>query len=1182
MSQHYKNNSITKARVKVFLGWENFNTKGNVAPGRRDQNILSKVWTGHNRSSITLSVARNTPTLTNPTRQSLSALPFEPAKTGDTFGPTFSNHVFKLEIQVPPSMAGKVVHLLWDSNSEVLVLSEDGCARQGMAGGDHWARRADYPLYNGQIVTGGEKLTLYLEIACNGLFGAGRGGQIEPPDMNRRYELDECCLAVFDPTAWGVLNDLTVLSGLVDELPEEARKARALHVANEVINVVNLSEPETFQRGRDVASAFFGEVNGSGQSTVCAMLHSHIDLAWLWPMASTPAKGARTFATHLRLMDVYKDCLFVQSQAQLYEWVKEGHPMLWEEICARVKEGRFVPVGATWVEMDCNIPSGESLVRQFLLGQRFFEKEFGKRCREFWLPDTFGYSAQLPQIMKGCGVDRFLTQKLSWNTFNKFPHSSFVWEGLDGSRVLAHMPPADTYNAQGVPDEVMRTAHANKDAATVNSAVMLVGHGDGGGGASPAMLESINRMKDLDGVPKVEYATPDRFFENLEKVQDDLPRWVGELYFELHRGTFTSQANTKKSNRQCEHSLHDVEVFSSLALVVASSVGNSFAYPREMLLSCWKLVLKNCFHDTLPGTCIAQVYEETARDYAYVFEHCHKAMDVAFASLSESILTACGTLRAGKRAFESLDGDKMAMSENSSPGVKRRKPADGNPLSLSAITNGVTDIMAPLALINRSTGWQSLRDRPLVVDIDIPPDVLGSELFTQKKKDSTNKLHSLANGNGFVAPPSASVVALRSRPEGLGILTKPDFVSAEEVSSVVRPTRIESRKSPDGTEYILSNGLVEATLSSCGRVKSLVLFSEGGGRREALAQEPADEDARSQGGNRLVIYDDIAQFWCGWDTEVYAFEKKYEVGAAERCTVVDDGPLQVSLHLQYPPTKAGSRVEQYVILRAESQRLDFKTHVDWRESRKILRVLFNTQVRSPRASYESQFGYVSRPTTFNHSWEIAMFESVGHQYCDLSEHNFGLALLNDCKYGYSVRDSTMRLSLLRAPKSPDDTADMGSHTMVYSLLPHWGAFPSLLVLEEAANLNVPPIIQPMRLTQGSDAKVGEVRCMFEMTADVKRQGLDTVMISAVKRAEKNEKDLVVRMYEAMGGRGTATLRCPVGMKVKRVRLCNMLEDECMTDDNDSEQLEAVYADDRTDVSIPFTPFQIQTVTIEFV
>lgn len=421
MSQHYKNNSITKSRVKVFLGWENFNTKGNVAPGRRDQNILSKVWTCHDRSAINLRVASGTPTLTNPTRQSLAALPFEPAKIGDTFGPTFSNHVFKLEVQVPLTMAGKVVHLLWDSNSEALVLSEEGRARQGLAGGDHWARRADYPLYNGQLVTGGERLTLYVEIACNGLFGAGRGGQIEPPDMNRYYELEECCLAVFDPLAWGLLNDLTVLSALVDVLPEEARKVRALHVANEVVNVVDLSERETFQRGRDVASGFFGEVNGSGQSTVCAMLHSHIDLAWLWPMASTPSKGARTFATHLRLMDVYKDCLFVQSQAQLYEWVKERHPPLWEEICARVKEGRFVPVGATWVEMDCNIPSGESLVRQFLLGQGFFEKEFGKRCREFWLPDTFGYSAQLPQIMKSCCVDRFLTQKLSWNTFNKFP-----------------------------------------------------------------------------------------------------------------------------------------------------------------------------------------------------------------------------------------------------------------------------------------------------------------------------------------------------------------------------------------------------------------------------------------------------------------------------------------------------------------------------------------------------------------------------------------------------------------------------------------------------------------------------------------------------------------------------------------------------------------------------------------
>lgn len=417
MAQHYKNESITKSRVKVFLGWENFNPKGCVAPGRMDQNLCGRLWTQNNRSAISLAVAPIKKALEKPTTKYLESLPYTPTSIGEKFGPSFANHVFRLDITIPESFDNEPVHLIWDSNSEAMVLSENAVPRQGLVGGDHWARRADYPLFpdrKDSIAQKGETLRLYIEIACNGLFGAGRGGDIEPPDMDKYYALEECCLSVFDPTAWALIHDVTLLSRLVDHLPETPQRARALQVANEVVNVVDVSDPSTYHAGRKLASKFLACHNGSSQSVVHTMLHSHIDLAWLWPMASTPAKGARTFATHLRLMELYPECVYVQSQAQLYEWVKQGYPNLWDELCQRVREGRFVPTGATWVEMDCNLPCGESLIRQFVLGQDFFESNFGIRCNEFWLPDTFGYCGQLPQIMKACGVDNFLTIKLSW------------------------------------------------------------------------------------------------------------------------------------------------------------------------------------------------------------------------------------------------------------------------------------------------------------------------------------------------------------------------------------------------------------------------------------------------------------------------------------------------------------------------------------------------------------------------------------------------------------------------------------------------------------------------------------------------------------------------------------------------------------------------------------------------
>lgn len=726
-------------------------------------------------------------------------------------------------------------------------------------------------------------------------------------------------------------------------------------------------------------------------------------------------------------------------------------------------------------------------------------------------------------------------------------HSTFVWEGLDGSRVLAHMPPANTYNAQAFPEEVMRSADKNKDVGVVPDSVMLVGHGDGGGGASPAMLESMRRMRDLDGVPLVQFSTPTRFFAEVKKKEHELPRWVGELYFELHRGTYTTQANTKKKNRQCESLLRDVEILSSQALVMSILSGQYFKYPVETLDKCWKLVLKNCFHDTLPGSCIAEVYKETDRDYREVLGECTSLKNEALSFIGQH-LVACAPKKRAKRNSEVKDKDNFSKN-----GSNHSKPN--------------------LLLFMHGTGFHIPKDRLRAVEIDASVHhALPVGTVVQKVG-----LH-FPRAIEAESSRTRTLVACKPNFGGIGSVLNPHLLRSEEGESFEKAVSVEIVGCNEARRVLLKNNKVRAEFSVSGCLESLVLMSANGVSREALTTSSDSEEASCTGGNVLVLYDDLTQFWCGWDTEVWSYEKCKLIGDAVRCEIIEDGPLRAGVYFEYPLTKSGSKIEQFITLQAESERIDFRTEVDWKESRKILRVLFHTQIRSPHAHYDSQFGHVRRPTTFNHSWEIAKFEVVGHQYCDLSEHNFGVALLNDCKYGYSVRDSTMRLSLLRAAKSPDDMADIGVHTMTYGLLPHWGSFPCKVVLDEAADLNWPPQLIVTDEESHGDS-VGHSEWVFKVVSG-RADLLDTVVVSAIKRAENSPDRIVLRMYETMGGRGKAMLSCPSGMLIASVKECDMLEDDIKWG-SDVVLSQAVSEGGivSTRIEIPFRPFQIRSLLV---
>ena len=964
---------------------------------------------------------------------------YRPAEIGERFGPLWSTHWFKVEIEIPLEWRGREVHLVWDSSSEACVY-QDGVATQGLTGkSNSWssdAIRKEYRLV--KSAQGGEEIQVWVEIACNHLFGLEGG----PNSTEQVGLLRQAEIAVFDREAWDLYWDFKVISDMAQYLPMNSpRGGQALYAANAMVNAINLADCETWPAARKIAADFFSARNGDGQHNISAIGHAHIDTAWLWPLAETKRKCIRTFSSVVRYMEDYPDYKFACSQAQQYDWIKQIQPELYARIKERVKEGRFVPAGGTWVEMDCNIPYGESLVRQFLFGQRFFRQEFGQTCEEFWEPDVFGYSAALPQIMREAGIRYFLTQKLSWNQFNNLPDHTFIWEGIDGSRVLTHFPPTDTYNSVASVKEVVYHLNNFKDHERARESYLLFGYGDGGGGPTTAMLEQIKRMGDVDGLPRVQIQSPREFFARCAADARDLTTWVGELYFELHRGTYTTQGHNKLNNRRSESLLHNIEFLSTMAFVL-----NGQAYPSTDLDPLWKTVLTNQFHDIIPGSSITEVYQDSTAQYESIFRMGAALQEKALFSLVGAPAEKTGnvgvinTLGFERTELVSLP-DGLPASQTS---------ADGKPLGVvSAPSMGYT-ITAPLP-------W-----------------------------------------------------------------------TGAEVSLV-----------ESGETFVLANEQVEAILKKDG---SLVSLFDKRANRQCLATDAS--------ANRFVLYDDIPAANDAWDVDIFHMEKRYKLAGAISASVIEHGPLRASVEFEYVLTRT-STLKQTVSLTAISPRLDFATQVDWHENHKLLKVEFPFNLRSQNATYEIQFGHLQRPTHFNTSWDLARFEVCAHHWADLSEPDFGVALLNDCKYGYSTHGNVMRLSLLRSPKNPDPTADQGQHTFRYALLPHSGSFQQAGIIEEGYAFNQPLIVFP------TNKKPSQVS--FFSTSS------PHVLIETVKKAEDSDA-IVVRLYEAHGTRGTVRLRS--SLPIKSITCCNLLEEE---------DVAMQWSDGGVDFEV--TPFKIVTLKL---
>lgn len=583
-----------------------------------------------------------------PTAAEMKEGVFTPVEPGWQWGPKWSTAWFLVQGTVPPMAQGLIPCLRFSSGTEAMVWRRVEGGWLPVQGLD--VNRDRVSLSALHVV--GDEFEVLIEAACNHPFGVV-GFEWDTADTHARWKsdtpgrLERAEVAAFDRAAWLLRQRYAFALGLLKDLPADSNRARhllgVLRRATNSLDVTHTAQgPKATAKNLEAAIALLDEGIRSpagGAATKCiAVGHAHIDTAWLWPLRETRRKCLRTFTNQLRLMEEFPEYTFLCSQAQQYAWIEEDAPEVFEQIRARVREGRWEPGGGMWIEPDANCPSGESLARQIVLGAGYWQQTFGEKGKQsfLYLPDTFGFPGSIPQIMALCGLHTFITNKLHWNSVNTFPHSTFVWRGIDGTEVLAHNTPGKDYNATNTPRELRRGEHthtlrdrAGSDGDTQSPGkaacppvwLQPFGYGDGGGGPTDWSIEFARLAEDCEGLPRVTMGRADSFCERLlsqesaaDGTPEALPVWWGELYLELHRGTLTTQAWIKEANRRAEESLRLAE---ALHAVSPSGWGGA-AYPTAKLEKAWKLVLLNQFHDILPGSSIGWVYEDARRDFERV------------------------------------------------------------------------------------------------------------------------------------------------------------------------------------------------------------------------------------------------------------------------------------------------------------------------------------------------------------------------------------------------------------------------------------------------------------------------------------------------------------------------------------------------------------------------------------
>ena len=798
-----------------------------------------------------------------------------------------------------------------------------------------------------------------------------------------------------------------------------------MSVLERSFNILDMTEIGSEQNLESYAAAsefleeeFYGKLcSRENKPVVNCLGHTHIDVEWMWTRYQTREKIQRSFSTAAALMKEYPEYKFMLSQPELYRYLKEEAPEKYEELKKLVKQGRWEPEGSMYVEADCNLISGESMVRQILFGKRFFKDEFGTECKTLFLPDVFGYSAALPQILKKCGIDHFVTSKISWNDTNTMPVDTFMWEGIDGSEIFTNFittqdfknPPEriTTYVGQLTPSHIKGTWNRYRNKNCNNRTLTTFGHGDGGGGPTREMLETYKRLE--RGIPTMpvvesEFLVPHlnkvraQFDENCKKNKN-LPKWVGELYLEFHRGTYTSVAKVKRANRKSEFALAACEALSYTDALFGGE------YDKKSINKLWRKVLHNQFHDIIPGSSINEVYDLTDIDYKQIDELSGEIIANKLQSLADGVSADSGILVYNPTGFERCDTVNI----------------DGKTYELSN---------------------------------PIPP--FGWGVVSEFNTDCNVKI---------------------------------DGLTAE-------------------------NKYYKLTLNQNGSIKELY---DKRACREVFKQGKA--------GNEILVYEDLPFHYDNWELKEYYKEKVWNI-----CDEADISPI-------FDGTRAGFKVKikyrhstlcQNIWLYSENERIDFETEADWHEHNQVLKASMPFNVRTVNETVEIQYGHVNRSTHRNTSWDKARFEVYGHKWVDIADNGYGVAVLNDCKYGHSILGSELELTMLKCGTYPNKEADQGEHKFTYSLLPHTDSLFNAKVINKAYELN-----QPLKAVPVTDTK-GSLPITFSLVSTDK----ENLMLETVKMAEDGDS-MIVRLYEAHNKSTVAQITVPKDFK--SAYLCDLLE-----------------------------------------
>ncbi len=903
----------------------------------------------------------------------------------------------------------------------------------------------------------------------------GLGGSISKSSPTRLF-MRQCSVVQIHPPTRDFIARARIALETANNLDDNnPAKYHLFNALNDAFNALDTRDPlgddkfyasvepaiQTLKAGIEKAGAPLDVV-------VHATGHAHIDVAWLWTLGQTRRKSERTFHNVIRLMEQFPEYHFSQSQPQLYQYIQEDQPALFESIKQKINEGRWEPMGGMWVEADCNLSGAESLARQFLLGRTFFKENFGRDAESpvLWLPDVFGYAWALPQLIQQAGLKYFMTIKIGWSQYNRLPYDTFMWQGIDGTQILTHFSTvkefgseyASTYNSMANAKETLGAWQNFQHKELQKDLLMAYGFGDGGGGPTLEMLENIAVMKNFPALPQVKQSSVKKFFESIALLAESkmMPVWNGELYLEYHRGTYTTQARNKRANRKSEFLLHDAEFIAALA-----SLHTDYKYPSAQFNDAWRTICLNQFHDIIPGSSIGPVYAESQQQYAELTRNMTQLRD-------------------------------------------------------EALTSIVRYLEADLILVNPT----SFTQRGLVF---LPGDsfqrfTLNDKVVPTQPTDSGCWLDA-----GELAPYSVTALSFTSQV----------------------PSSTPHEISPHAPR--LENDFLRIEFNVNGDITRIF---DKQANREVL---PPNAIA-----NQFQAFEDRPKSWDAWDVDIFYDDKLWLAEPASSIKVVEYGELRRTIEIKRKIQN--SEYTQRISLNHNSPRLDFDTHINWNERHMMLKVAFPVDVLSPQATYEIQWGNVTRPTHRNTSWDWARFETCAQKWVDLSEGDYGVSLLNDCKYGHDIHDNVMRITLLRSPTMPDPLADFGEHEFKYSLYPHTGSW-NEETQQEAYLLNDPIIVYKSKVERRtSEKEFSDLQSLISTSSP-------NVIVETIKQAEDGD-GIIVRLYESRRQRGQA--RVKFGSAVEAAWVTNLLEEN-----------ESALGVDQDSIILNLKPYQIMTLRVKF-